>query len=88
MKRTVTIYTEADDIGIIITGIRRQGANLMLETKALGELDMEMVCTPSELFKGIIMALSWEVVLFILLLPYFGLKQLLRAPKTKGSGQV
>jgi hypothetical protein len=49
-----------------------------VDGKALGVMRMDMILTPPELLKGFKMALSWGVVSYIMLVPYFALREVFR----------
>ncbi len=55
-----------------------------MDTKALDVMRMDVIITPSEVWKILKMVFSWPVISFILLLPYFALRQS-TAGKQQGS---
>lgn len=55
--------------------VDRKDDKLIMEAKALDVMDVEIIITPSSFFKMLAIVFSWPVISFILLLPYFGLKQ-------------
>ena len=77
MKKKVPLYNETGDIVILLYSVRRAGSRLIIEGKALGTIEMEVVLNPGEIFDCLKLALSWQVISFVLLLPYFGIKRLI-----------
>ncbi len=78
MKKGITAYTETGSVAAVFYSVRREGDKLVVNGKALGVMSMDMIFTPEEICRGLKMALCWAVLSFILLLPYFGMKRLLR----------
>ena len=72
------IYNDADDEVALFLSVRREGDRLIIDGKVLGAMRMDMIITAEEASKGIRMALSWPVISFALLLPYFGVRRLLK----------
>lgn len=58
--------------------VKRQDNRLIIDGKALGVMRMDMVLTSPELLRGLKIAFSWGVVSYILLLPYFSLREVFR----------
>jgi hypothetical protein len=78
MKRVMRIYNETGDTVAEFSSIKRDGDRLVADGKALGVMRMDMIITVEEAFNGVRIALCWAVISFILLLPYFSVKRLLR----------
>ena len=78
MKNSVKVFNEDGEVVAVFYSVRRKGDRLVIDGKALDVMRMDMIFTPEEIFKGIKMALSWSVISFALLLPYFGLKRIFR----------
>lgn len=76
-SRCVRIYTEEGDAIVEIYSIRRDGEKLVVDAKVLGAMRMNMILTPDETFNGI-KIMSQKLILYLLLLPYFGLRRLVR----------
>ncbi len=73
--------------------VKRQDNRLVIDGKALGVMRMDMVLTSPELLKGVRMALSWGVLSYVLLIPYFALREVFRrcrggSPRAAGGGQA
>jgi hypothetical protein len=78
MGSSATIYTENGSVALVLSSLRRQGDKLVIDGKALGTMRMDMILTPREFFNALKIILSWGVVSFVLLLPFFGLKRLFK----------
>lgn len=76
-SRHVKIYAEDGDAIVEIYSIKRDGEQLVIDAKVLGAMRMNMTLTPDEIFNGMKM-MSQELILYVLLLPYFGLRRLVR----------
>jgi hypothetical protein len=72
------IYNDADDEVALFLSVRREGDRLIIDGKVLGAMRMDMIITAGEAFKGLRMSLCWAVISFALLLPYFGVRRLLK----------
>lgn len=72
------VYDENGEVIAVFYSAKRKGDRLVIDGKALGVMRMDMIFTPGEIFNGIKMAFCWGVISFILLLPYFGLRRLIR----------
>ncbi len=75
--RCVKIYAEEGDAIVEIYSINRDGEKLVMDAKVLGAMRMNMFLTPDETFNGI-KIMSQKLILYLLLLPYFGLRRLVR----------
>ena len=84
MGRSATVYTDNGSIALVLSSLRRQGDKLVMDGKALGTMRMDMIITPQEFFNTMKIILSWGVVSFILLLPFFGLKRLFKRGRPAG----
>jgi hypothetical protein len=70
----MNIVNEVGDIAVVVYSFRREGDKLVMDGKALGTMRMDMIVTAEEALKGLKIALSWQAVSFVLLLPCFWLK--------------
>ncbi|MFC2047474.1 hypothetical protein ACFLTK_04295 [Chloroflexota bacterium] len=72
----------------MIQSVKREGNKLVVDGKALGTMRMDMIFTLQEVFNALRIALSWGVISFVLLLPYFSLayafKRWFKTSKVKG----
>jgi len=75
MKRPVKAFTTEGTEFAEIYSIKRDGNRLVIEGKALGVMRMDFIITQDEFLKVIRMMGCWDVVSFILLLPYFTLRR-------------
>jgi hypothetical protein len=78
MKKGMSIYDESGDVVASFSSVKREGDKLIVDGKALGAMRMDMIITVEESLNGLKLALCWAVISFILLLPYFGLRRLLK----------
>ena len=78
MKKGMRIYNESGDIVAEFFSIKREGDRLVTDGKALGVMRMDMIITVEEVFNGFRIALSWAVISFVLLLPYFSVRRLFK----------
>ena len=75
---TATIYTDNGGVALVLTSLRREGNKLVIDGKALGTMRMDMIVTPGEFFNTLKIVLSWTVISYLLLLPFFGLGRLFK----------
>ena len=78
MKRSATVYTESGSVALVINSVRREGDKLVVDGKALGEMRMDMIFTLEEIFNAFRIAFCWGVISFVLLLPFFSLRRILK----------
>ncbi|MFC2067647.1 hypothetical protein ACFLTP_01520 [Chloroflexota bacterium] len=71
MKKNAIVYTDSGSIALVINSVRREGDKLVIDGKALGEMRMDMVLRLPEVFNIFKIIFCWEVVIFILLVPFF-----------------
>lgn len=84
MNNGVRVLNEDGEVIAEFYSVRREGDKLVVDGKALGVMRMDMIFTLGELYKSARMALCWSVISFVLLLPYFGLKQIFRRVSRQG----
>jgi hypothetical protein len=75
MKEGVSAYTTEGEPIVTFYSAKREGDRLVVDVKVLDSMRMDIVFTVKEVFGGLKLALSWHVISFILLVPYFALKQ-------------
>lgn len=78
MGNVVKVLGEDGEVVAEFYAIRRKDNRLIVDGKALGIMRMDMILTSEELLKGIGMLLSWGVVSYVLLIPYFILRAAFR----------
>ena len=78
MKRQpVSLRDKNGEVVAAFYSISREGDKLVIDTKALDVMRMEMIMTPAEVRKVLRMVFSLPVISFLLLLPYFSLQRLM-----------
>ncbi len=78
LQEGMKVYTDNGEICARFYTVKREGDKLVVDGKALDTMRMDMIFTSEEMFKGIRMALNWDVISFVLLLPYFYIKNLMK----------
>jgi hypothetical protein len=78
MGNSVKVLDQDGEVIAEFYAIKRQDNRLIVDGKALGVMRLDMILTPPELLKGFRMALSWGVLSYILLVPYFTLREAFR----------
>jgi hypothetical protein len=76
MTKGMTVYDENGEIVGVFYSVSREGDKLVVDGKALGTMRMDMIIPLEEVFHGLRMALSWGAISYILLLPYFAVRDL------------
>ena len=79
----IKVYTEDGTVAAAFYSIKRRGDHLVLDSNILETMHMELVLTHGEVLQAARMALNWSVVSFVLLLPYFWLKQKVYGRRTR-----
>ena len=76
MKRQpVSLRDKNGEVVAAFYSVSREGDKLVIDTKALVVMRIEMIMTPAEVGKVLRMVFSWPVISFFLLLPYFSLRR-------------
>jgi len=83
-KEFISLSDRNGEVVAAFYSVKREGDKLVLDTKALDVMRMDVIITPAEVGKILKMVFSWPVISFILLLPYFALRQS-TASKPQGS---
>jgi hypothetical protein len=78
MQNGVKVLDPDGEVIAEFYAIKRKDNQLIVDGKALGVMRMDMILLPRELLRGIRMALSWSVLSYILLIPYFTLREVFR----------
>jgi hypothetical protein len=81
MIKGVTIRTENGDEAAAVYSIKRSGDKLIMDGRALGTMHMDMILTAEDAIRAFRMILSWEVVSFILLLPFYAIRNRMAAER-------
>ena len=79
MRKGVTIRTENGDEAAAVYSIKRSGDKLIMDGRALGTMHMDMILTAEDAIQAFWMILSWEVISFILLLPFYAIRNRMAA---------
>lgn len=74
MKHVVTIRNETGDEAASISSVRRVGDELVMEGKALGTMQMDMILSSEDALRAVRMMCSWQGLSFIILLPFFAIR--------------
>jgi len=75
-REPVSLCDRNGEVVAAFYSVDREGDKLVIDTKALDVMRMDMIVTPSQVLKGLKMVFCWPVISFILLLPYFTLRRL------------
>ena len=81
MKNVVTIRNETGDEAASISSIKRVGDKLVMDGKALGAMQMDMILSTEDALRAVKLMFSWAVISFVLLLPYFAIRNAVRNKK-------
>ena len=74
MKNVVTIRNETGDEAASIYSIKRVGDKLVMDGKALGTMQMDMILSTEDALRAARMMFSWQGLSFIFLLPFYGIR--------------
>jgi hypothetical protein len=74
MKKAVTIRNETGDEAAAIYSIKRVGDKLVMDGKALGTMQMDMILSTEDALRAVKLMFTWAVISFVLLLPYYALR--------------
>ena len=73
MKNVVTIRTETGDEAASIYSMKRVGDKLVMEGKALGTMQMDMILSTEDALRAARMMFSRAGLSFIILLPFYAI---------------
>jgi hypothetical protein len=74
MKHVVTIHNDTGDEAASISSVRRVGDKLVMEGKALGTMQMDMILSAEDALRAVRMMFSWQGLSFVILLPFFAIR--------------
>ena len=74
MKHVVTIRDETGDEAASIHSFKRVGDKLVMDGKALGTMQMDMILSPEDALRAIRMLFTWQGLSFIILLPFYAIR--------------
>ena len=74
MKHAVTILNETGDEAASIHSFKRVGDKLIMNGKALGTMQMDMILSTEDALRAVRMMFSRQGLSFIILLPFFAIR--------------
>jgi len=74
MKHVVTIRNDTGDEAASISSVRRVEDKLVMEGKALGTMQMDMILSAEDALRAARMMFSRHGLSFIVLLPFFAIR--------------
>ncbi len=77
------IFDENGDTLAIFYSVKRKGGQLIIDAKVLDSMRVDMIVRPGEIPGTLKLIFTWAVISFILMLPYFGVKNLFSKGKKK-----
>lgn len=83
MKKPITVYTQDGSVAAEFNSVRRKGNRLIVDGKALGAMQMDMIFRQEEIIRTIGMVFSWSVISYLLLLPCFVLRRCFSGKKAE-----
>jgi hypothetical protein len=63
--------------------VRKAGDRLVFRAKLMGAIHIDLHLKSEEIINGIKLALNWGVISYILLIPYFMIKHLMKVSKAE-----
>ena len=78
LKRGVKAYSEDGNVVAEFYSVRREGDKLVIDSKALGVMRVDMTVPLEEILYSFRVLLCWATISYVLLIPYFLLKKLFR----------
>jgi len=82
MKPGVKAYSEDGNIVAEFYSVKREGDKLLIDSKALGVMRMDMVLPMEEVLRSFKVLVGWATISYVLLIPYFALKKLFLRQKS------
>lgn len=74
MKNILVIRNETGDEVASISSVRRVSDKLVMDGKALGTMQMDMILSAEDALRAVRMMFSWQGLSFIFLLPFYGIR--------------
>jgi hypothetical protein len=78
MANGVRMMDPDGEVMVEIYAVERKDNKLIVDVKILEGMRMDMTLLPQEMMKGFKIVLSWGVISYILLVPYFTLREVYR----------
>jgi len=82
MKTGVKAYSEDGNVVAEFYSVKRDADKLVIDSRALGVMRMDMVVPLAEVLRSFRVLLGWATVSYVLLIPYFIVKNLFRHRKS------
>lgn len=81
MKPGVKAYSDDGNVVAEFYSVKREGEKLLIDSKALGVMRMDMILPLSEVLRCFKVLVGWATITYLLLIPYFLIKKLFRKRK-------
>ena len=81
MKNSVKAYSEDGNVVAEFYSVKRDADKLVIDSKALGVMRMDMVLPLEEVLRSFRVLLGWATISYIFLIPYFILRNSFRRKK-------
>ena len=81
MKPGVKAYSEDGNVVAEFYSVKREGDKLLIDSKALGVMRMDMVIPLTEVLRCFKVLVGWATITYLLLIPYFLISRLFRRQK-------
>jgi hypothetical protein len=75
VNKGMKVYTQDGNAAVEFYSIKRDGDKLIMDVKILDAMRMDMTLPLDSFLNGLRIVLSWNLISFILLLPYFIVKR-------------
>lgn len=82
LKESIKAYSDDGNVVAEFYSVQRKGDKLIIDSKALGVMRMDMTLPRAEILRSFRIIFSWAVISYVLLIPYFVLKSLFRKSKS------
>ncbi len=74
MKHVLTIRDDTGDEVASISSVRRVSDKLVMDGKALGTMQVDMILSTEDALRAVRMMFSWQGLSFIFFLPFYGIR--------------
>ena len=82
MKKPAKAYSEDGNVVAEFYSVRREGDKLVIDSKALGVMRLDMILPLEEFLQSLRVLVGWTTISYVLLVPYFLLRNLFRRRKS------
>jgi len=76
LKPSIKAYSDDGNVVAEFYSVQRKGDKLIIDSKALGVMRMDMTLPREEILRSLRLIFSWAVISYVLLIPYFAVKSL------------